>query len=612
MVRPVLPAASVALLAAFCVACRPPEPEVPSLELLSFLQDGHDEVALNESLFFHFGSDIDLASVTSASVAVRGPDGSPAQGTLELAFARQLRFRPRLPRSVDLSDGGFLPGREYTVEFAGFPRPDGLRGRDGEILPRSLRFSFRTVERGEGASLFADPLPERPFPLVPQRTRLGPLDPIRLRCGEPLDPTTVSGDDFELRTFAERPDEGRRVLERIPVRADLVENRRDGALLELRPLVAGSLPNESAGLRALLPGEYYLHARGRDARLCSLGGRRVDAGWGPQPLVLLVSGPTVENRAVDLADAVLRGAEEVAGADGTALWRSGALGVRYPREAGDGRDGIVERWDGQNDVQASALAVPEGGVWDLSEASGLVVLRSQGALEVRGTLRRRTDERTPSIDESFRGGDRRVLADAGTLGEWRAAAREAGHDWTVLIAGGDLRVPGRVEVDGPLLLVAGGWIRVTGRVEAREAWKSPEGGANIVSRERVRDAPLRYVEPGKNPLARPLQYAVLSSPLRPDAAALRWRPAEVVGSSGSGRFRVRFLGMRDVGDEQVQVFGPLDDMTLLEDCQAVRFLIELYVEPGGDWDPPSVEEVRVSWTETAQRPERVEPAREGS
>src|SRR6185503_12298402 len=60
--------------------------------------------------------------------------------------------------------------------------------------------------------------------------------------------------------------------------------------------------------------------------------------------------------------------------------------------------------------------------------------------------------------------------------------------WTVLIAGGDIRVPkgASVEVDGSLVLVAGGRLRIEGQPVLSNGvlWRTPEGGAgNAASHE---------------------------------------------------------------------------------------------------------------------------------
>ena len=66
---------------------------------------------------------------------------------------------------------------------------------------------------------------------------------------------------------------------------------------------------------------------------------------------------------------------------------------------------------------------------------------------------------------------------------------------------------------------------------------------------------------------------------------------------GSGAFRVRFLGERDIAGGGVETVGPVDDLSLLDRCDAVRLWIELEIGPGPTWDPPIVDFVEISWNE---------------
>ena len=582
-------AVRAAVVAALVGACSPQPPDEAPFELVAFRQSERF-VALNEELIFHFSLEIDRTSVTRETVRILDPSGADVAGDFQLRGS-VLTFRPQLPRRADLTDGGLRPGLAYSVELIGYPRPDGLRARSGTVLRDSPRAGFRTVAREGSAPLFADPFLQQPSALAPRRGRLGPLDPIELAYGEALDPRTVRAEDFALFSLED--------ASRIPLRVELVENRRDGSTLSLRPL---STEVALGGLRALSAGQYFVVYQ-RGAVLRTLGGRPV-LRLGSEPWSFVVQEPSPQDWQERFDTTVLRGREAVEEADGTAAWTGdGAVRVRFPAEAGDGRDGRVAAWSSAgdpDDVHASRLVVPAGAVWDLSERQGLVVLRSQGALVVEGTLRRSVRAGTAPIAESLRSPDRRLLANAGPLEAWIERVRAEGHDWTVLVAGGDVRVLGSIELDGPLVVIAGGWIRVRGRVEAREVWKSLEGGENIVAPDGLRVAPFEHSPPRKNPLVEPLRYAVLSNPLRPETGVLRWGGARVEGEAGDGSFRVRFLGLRDLGPSAAELFGPLDDPTLLADCPAVRFLVELEIDPAeGVWNPPRVDLVSLQWTAPA-------------
>lgn len=573
-----------------------PPPQAP-FDLVDFRQAEKSVVALNEELVFHFSHEIDRTSVTRETVRIQDAQGASVAGDFQVRGS-VLIFRPLLPLRADLSDGGLRPGTAYAVELVGYPRPDGLRAENGTVLSGSVQSGFRTAAPEGTTPLFADPFLEQASVLSPRRGsgKLGPLDAIELGYGEALDPRTLHGEDFTLLS--------RQDALRIPLRAELVENRREGAVLRLRPL---STDVALGGLRALDAGQYFLIYE-RSARLRTLGGRPV-LRLGSEPWTFVVVEPSPETWNEPFDTTVLRAREALEGVDGTAAWTGdGAVRIRFPVEAGDGRDGRVEAWPSERDpcdVHASQLSIPSQSIWDLGGERGLVVLRSQGALVVDGTLRRTVRAETPLAADTLRGPDRRFLADAGALGDWLERAREQGHDWTVLIAGGDIRVNGSVETDGPLLLIAGGWIRVLGRVDAREVWKSVEGGENLVAPEGVRVAPFRSTPPAENPLVEPLRFAVLSNPLRPAGGVLRWGGASVAGETGTGRYRVRFLGLRDLSPGGAELFGPLDDPTLLADCPAVRFLVELEIDPApGSWNPPWVDLVSLQWSAPAPSDDR--------
>jgi hypothetical protein len=294
------------------------------------------------------------------------------------------------------------------------------------------------------------------------------------------------------------------------------------------------------------------------------------------------------------------------GFDGTAFWpdRGTGLSLRLPAAVGDGHEGELELRtspkDGAGaplDLQATRLTVPAGAEFDLSAIPGMVILRSQGALEVGGRLIRETPPTTPApsaLTEELL----RALASEKreTLSAWLARSREVEEPWTVLIAGGDLRITGEVAVGGPLVLIAGGWIRIDGRVEAEEVWKTPQGGNNVRARDHFQEIPLRVDPPVTNPLLLPLRVAAYSVPLRPARAVDGWELVSVTGRAGAGSYEIAFLGLKD-RDDRIETFGPVADISLLDGCAAVRLLVSLEVPPGPGqaWDPPEVEGVELRW-----------------
>jgi len=243
-----------------------------------------------------------------------------------------------------------------------------------------------------------------------------------------------------------------------------------------------------------------------------------------------------------------------------------------------------------------------------------VLLSAQGSLHIEGELSRRVEvgatmrasgesvaawkARVRSSGEPWRTpGMRAAIEAATTLAGLCEHAREEGPAWTMLVAGGDLVVSGRIEVDRPLLLAAGGWIHVTGEVEAREVWIASEGGGRF--QPHPYPAQLAFESPSVNPLREPLHLAVLSAPVRPPRGVERWGRPRVEGRDGAGRFEVRFLGEREVADGTLVRMGPVDDPRLLEGCESVQLWIELSMEPGVAWEPPVVDHVELSWLESA-------------
>jgi len=488
------------LLGALLVLACGRRPEDEPLVLLEFRQNELDSVALNEELVFFFSRDLEPGSITTDSVRVFDGAGREVRGERRLR-GDALSFLPELPCRHDLSDGGFRPGGDYTVILGGFPRPDGLRALDGALLSASLRLRFRTASPEQGTVLFLDPFAP-PFPL---RLRARSSNPLVLEDGrlvlearEALDPSLVPDARFELRRGPE---------EVVPARLELVQNRRDGARLEVVPLGAGLD-------RRLEPGTYYFTLRD-DLR--TLGQRTLEPAWRREvPLALIVPSRHVR---VDFSARDERPPEVPADCDGTALVLSdgSALRVRYPAAAGDGRDGrvVLEQVPGQHELSASRLEVPAGVTLDLSEVRGPLVWRSQGALQIAGRVLRRTGDAGTAgrlareLRELADGLSNTAPEDRPPLSAWLARVLASDENWTVLIAGGDLRVPpgGALDLDGPVVLVAGGWIRVAGEVRCEgDLWKTPEGGGGIlVHGGAIGHLPLRLDPPLTNPLVEPLR-----------------------------------------------------------------------------------------------------------
>ncbi len=564
------------------------------LRLLEFRQKDFEGVALNEELLFFFSFDVDRSSVTSDSVRVLDDQGRAVAGIRSLR-GNALSFLPELPCASDLGDGGLRPGGEYRVVLGGFPRPDGIRAVSGALLSASLVLGFRTAEIGGQNPLFLDPF-LGPFPLLPLGKRSGSIEledgVLVLEYSEALDPSSVPGCRFELSRF---PPEAKEP-QPIPVAVRLIENRRNRALLLLEPIGSAGVGGER-----LPPDTYYLHMPGRELR--TLGGRTVEPGW---PLLSLIVPQT--RMELDFSSLRERSTEPPPGCDGTAIWNETGPGlvVRYPAGAGNGLSGAVELRQAppDSDVQATHLWIPAEAEVDLSDSIGPVVLRSQTALEVRGRLvRRGLGSRHDPLTRELEGATNLPDSQRASLSAWLERLLDPGVEvdgvietqpwarepWTVLIAGGDIRVPdgGAIEVEGPLVLVAGGWIRVGGGVVSRgNLWRTPEGGG-MASHGRILLLPLELDPPDVNPLRTSLSVGSVTLALPWTPRSSGWR-ATFIGHEGAGRLSSRFLQTRSGTERQVSDPSELG-------AGPVRVLVRLEL-PGGrgePWDPPRFERLRL-------------------
>lgn len=640
-------------------ACRPPsEPAAHVLVHRLTRPEASDAVRLNEDLVFHFSGEVDRTSVTADSVRILGADGRAARGRLVVEGAR-VRFQPASVLAADLSDGGYVPGAEYTVEIAGFPRPDCLRGVDGAPLASTYRWNFRVVDPAtRPGACFEDRDPDRVRPLrlfpAPQagsetrrneessggldlRYELGPLDAIYLRCEEPLDPSSLVDGAFALRS---------RQGAEVRLRARLLENEPDAASRP-RPARARSSAGPAAWLRepraalveltpvtrlsggpsspwrlvfnpearaiefvrvAFLPGLPALPIavpRPRSGVPRDLGGHPV---W--EPALVLVTFPVVERGRDDgrgawleeFVDTRLRSTLAVPGCDGTASWTdSGRVEVRFLKAAGDGRAGdvVLEGAPAFRDLHAVRASVPAGSTCRLSPDPGPVVLRAQGTLRIDGRL-----ERATRGTSAFQFRDERLSTwlDGALAAPREVAARDL--DWTVLVAGGDLVVGGEIDVSTPILLVAGGRIRVTGSVRSgqpNQVFRLGEGGGAGLSASNVEA--LELDPPDWNPLRTPLRFAVLSGPLPPRGTVVEWLEAEARGSapprgSSSTGWSVRYLPELARAPLEPDDLRTFDSPEQIEKPGSIQLLVELVVEPGGRWRPPFVDSVRLAWRES--------------
>jgi hypothetical protein len=629
--------ALVCAASALAAACSPwsdrPSRAPAQLELRFVRPSAAEPVLLNEDLVLYFSGEVDRASVTRASIQIRS-GSDEARGSLQVDGDR-VRFVPAPVLAPDLSDGGYRPGAEYTVAIAGFPEIDGVRGIRGEPLAHAWTWSFRTIaaaagEAARGGFVFEDRQPDKigrlrlvPPLTVPQAEySLGPQDAIYLACDKPIDPSTLHDDDFELRSLAKD-------VPPISMRARLIENHtiaaprprppeahsssspaqwvreRRAALIELTPKES---PASGSWSLVVLPQELE-HA----FCLRDFSGQSVSQG-AQRPLPIRFGAPALRETSIplDFLDRRMRSPVEVDGADGTAYWNdSGRVEARYPAAAGNGDDGdvVLGEEERRRDVQTTRVRLAAGKecVW---RRSGLAVLRAQGRMSIAGKLVRNVEARAGSdalLERWQSANDPRkkdLEIPTQTLTDFLAEAAASDVAWTVLVAGGDLVIDGELTVNTPLLLCAGGVVRVSGAVhgEKGQVFLLREGGGLMIDPPPAPAPSFLRLDPpvGKNPLRVPLRLAVMSQPIPETGGVSRWWPAEAAGSRDgdqhkfNGTWSVRYVSERPSDEKPALPREPADSPLAFDPPTSLQLQIELVILPGGAWDPPFVDFVRLS------------------
>lgn len=641
--------------------CSPADPAGGQLGLeAAFPAPGGRPLLLNDAIRLTFSEPVDPTSVTRESVRLVNPrTGLEAQGDWQVD-GRLVLFRPAGVRNSALSDGGFSPGQTYTMTLMGFPFLGAIRSVGGASLERSLSLDYQVVSVEGGASpgdasaaVLRDASPGRAEVMWVAAGDPGSADTLPLpwdealvlTCDEPVDPRTIRSSDYEFRLALGA--EGRALpspnglgpLERSSVgdpsaaplfasigvaRIELVTNEGESGLVRDRS-------GESGARLRFYPRSPFPVANGRGPVLFELhlkpgsgGGIRDFSGTAvgrpERPIRFTVaredfrSPEGADSYTFDFADDLDFVPVLDRGSDGTARWvGNGRVDIRFPAAAGDGRSGeiVLSETEASKDTQATGLSIPKGTTSELT-AEGLVVLRAQGRINLEGSLKRRTAvDPAPAMWDS----SRLILpeGEAESLSTWLQRAAALDHPWTVIIAGGDLVVSGDIDVDTPLLLVAGGRIRGAGRPKASEGqlWLLGEGGGFELPHQRNPNAspnvvpPLIIDEPLHNPLARPLTFVALSSPVPKGQRPRFWQEAEVLGDRGTrGDYRVQFLraDILQGGEEGLARAARFDEPGLVLDPSSgagapVRMRIELIVYPHrGSWDPPFVDRVDLAWS----------------
>jgi hypothetical protein len=224
----------------------------------------------------------------------------------------------------------------------------------------------------------------------------------------------------------------------------------------------------------------------------------------------------------------------------------------------------------------------------LPKEPGSVVLRSQGAWRQFGALQRRTGS-----EWKISPGDWVEQNPGSSVDELLQFASEEDCNWTVLVAGGDLVLKGDFEVDTPVVLIAAGRVRIEGRISCPpgELYKVGDGGGSSGTQS-LQTLSLTLPEAGMNPLREAQRYAMVTSSLpRWVADRFEWDRLSVGARDGGGRAEVLFLPSQGPVELDRCVTHP----RALPPFEPLRILILLTVEPGGKWDPPSVDFIHLSW-----------------
>lgn len=180
------------------------------LVLVSFLQEGVDNVALNTILEWTFSEAVSADSVNTSSIQVRsGPQfGQEPKGTFRVEGS-SVFFEPRLAGQCDLSDGGLEGGTQYRVQLVGHPEEFAIKNTAGQPLGTTSTAEFTTLDDND-PERFIDQIPGfGPSVILADATpsngdqalTVDGTNQIVLRLTENIDPCTVSDATVEFHIY---------------------------------------------------------------------------------------------------------------------------------------------------------------------------------------------------------------------------------------------------------------------------------------------------------------------------------------------------------------------------------------------------------------------------
>lgn len=171
------------------------------LVMVTFAQDGTDNVALNSILEVVFSEPVMASSITPASLQLRAGTqfGRAVKGVFRVDGA-SVFFEPALPGLCDLTDAGLEAGTRYRLQLVGWPEEFSIKNSRGQPLRSTITREFSTRAEDD-PERFLDQIPAF-SPYVDaanstpanggQAVTVDSTNRVVLRISENIDPCTVN------------------------------------------------------------------------------------------------------------------------------------------------------------------------------------------------------------------------------------------------------------------------------------------------------------------------------------------------------------------------------------------------------------------------------------